>query len=232
MKKFGYFTFEDPQLTGIKFGNWGSRPFEYFWCDKVDSAKGMKVIDLGTGLPSEHNWHRNIQKFHNPELYVGIDFDSRIKNEEINQDKHKMLWMDMTDLKFPDGHFNMCYSISTFEHIPKAEDFFKAINEIHRVLQPRSKMIVTLDEVWDVNNQTQAWNDLERDLLNKNIISRSEFNNTSFNIRQFASLISDKFDCVDNIKIEDIPVKSNANTSLLHHPFWNSTVSFGVFTRK
>ena len=163
MEKIGYFRTTDPQLPGLKFGNWGSRPYEYFWVTCVESGEGKDILDIGTGLPSEHNWHEFVRDNIKPKSYLGIDFDSRLKNEEIDTETHKVKWMDASALDLPDNSIDLVYSISTFEHIDNFDLFMKIMKETHRVMRPGGKMVITLDEYWDSNDRNcLPWNELER----------------------------------------------------------------------
>lgn len=225
MNKFGYFNWNDPQLQGLKYGNWGSRPYEYAWCSHVESCEGKKVLDIGTGLPSEHNWNRYVQQQMKPAFYLGFDMDSRLAAEEIDEDDHKVKCLNAMDLPYPDGYFDFCFSISTFEHIDRVSDFEAVMKETHRVLAPDSLMVVTLDEIWDINNKSQTWNELERALIREGIFDQKD---TSFSIKEFADLIKDWFEPV----VDSIPTKVNADPSLLHHAYWNSAVSYGIFRRR
>lgn len=50
---------------------------------------------------------------------------------------------DARALTFGDGHFDLIYSISTIEHIPDEGDI-DAIQELHRVLAPGGRLLVTV----------------------------------------------------------------------------------------
>lgn len=227
MKNFGYFTPSYPTLPGIRFGNWGSRPYEYFWAATITDVENKKVLDLGTGLPSEHTWYQFVLNNLSPVSYAGIDFDSRIKQEEINTDNCKMLWMDMSDLKFDDNSFDLIYSISTFEHFDNEDCFMKAIKETHRVAAKDAIMVVTLDELWNVYNkhgEHSSWNELEKVLI-KN--GKFDDKDMSFGMKNFIELVKDYF-VPEEMDPEDI-IKNNADPNLLHSSVWNSVVSHGVF---
>jgi hypothetical protein len=84
-------------------------------------------------------------------------------------------------------------------------------------------MVVTLDEIWNIANkdtQHSSWNELEKVLVKENKFSKKD---VSFGMVDFSELISQWFEPVDII-IQ----KNDADTNLLHHPLWNSTVSYGV----
>lgn len=221
MKKFGYFQTTDPQMPGIKYGNWGSRPFEYFWCAVVETVKGKDVLDIGTGLPSEHTWHEFVRDNLDPKSYLGIDFDSRLKNEEINTPNHKVLWMDASKLDLPDNSIDLIFSISTFEHIDNIEMFNNVMAECHRVLRPGGKMVLTLDEYWDWKRQDcLPWNELERAWVR----SGKNFGTLSFGMVDFVKDVEKIFKPVDTVVN-----KINADKNVLYSPEYNDCVSYGVF---
>jgi SAM-dependent methyltransferase len=221
MKKFGYFKPHDPQLPGLRFGNWGSRPYEYFWVTIIESGKDKDILDIGTGLPSEHNWHEFVNQQIQPKSYLGIDFDQRLKNEEINTDNHKVLWMDATNLALPDDSIDLIYSFSTFEHVDNVNIFEQIMKESFRVLRPGGKMVVTLDEYWDWKRQDcLPWNELERAFVR----TGKRFEGCSFGMVDFAKEIVQYFTPLD-----EVPTKINADSSFLYSPTYNDCVSYGVF---
>jgi len=219
--KFRYFKNTDFRVDGIRFGNWGSRPYEYFWVAAVENAEGKDILDIGTGTPTEHNWHEFVAYHVKPKSYLGIDFDDRLKKDCILLENHRVVWMDASSLDAPDDSFDIIYSISTFEHIDSVEKFMEIMSECRRVLRPGGKMIVTLDEYWD-NRITDSlpWNELEKAYVRggKNFIDRS------YGMVDFASDIAEMFRPVD-----EVPVKKNADDSLLYSRVYNDCISYGVF---
>lgn len=231
INNFGYFKPTDPCIDGIKFGNWGSRPYEYFWAASITDIKDKKVLDLGTGLPSEHNWYKFALDNLQPSHYHGIDFDSRMHNEPIDEHNCKMCWMDMSDLKIDDNSIDIIYSISTFEHIDNVETFMKCIKEANRVLKKEAVMVVTLDELWNTFNNDpihSAWNELEKALRRDRKIYHI---NHSFGMKDFIELVSEYFEPVFEDD-ETAPQQINSQSDLLYSPLWNSKVSHGVFKVK
>lgn len=221
MTKFGYFRPYDVQLPGIKFGNWGSRPYEYFWCATTEPVEGKDVLDIGIGLPSEHTWHEFVRDNLKPKSYLGIDFDSRLKNEEIHTDNHKVMWMDASKMPLQDNSIDLVFSISTFEHIEQIEVFEGIMSECARVLRPGGRMILTLDEYWDWKRQDcLPWNELERAWVR----SGKRFTERSYGIVDFAKDVEKYFK-----PLEEVPVKNNADGSVLYSPEYNDCVSYGVF---
>jgi ubiquinone/menaquinone biosynthesis C-methylase UbiE len=224
MKKFGYFKPSDPQFPGLRYGNWGSRPFEYFWTSCVEPVEGLDVLDIGTGLPSEHNWHEHVRDNLKPKSYLGFDFDSRIKLEEINTPTHKVRWMDASNLQLPDNSIDLVFSISTFEHIDNFDLFKSIMKETARVMRPGAKMVLTLDEYWDWKDQScLPWNELERARVRVGVKTEGR----SYGICDFAEDIAEWFEPCDSV-----PVKNNADNSMLYSPVYNDCVSYGVFKVK
>lgn len=226
MNKFGYFRSTDPQLPGLKFGNWGSRPYEYLWASYVEDVSGLDVLDFGTGLPSEHNWHEFVRDNLKPKSYLGFDFDARIKLEEIDTPNHKVLWMDASNLQLPDNSIDLVYAISTLEHIDNFDLFKKIMKEMHRVLRPGGKMVVTLDEYWDHNEKNcLPWNELERARARTGL--KTEHPQISYGMVDFAADTYELFEPCDAVVL-----KQNADKSLLYSPVYNNCVSYGIFKVK
>src|SRR5579872_957526 len=191
-KYVGVFTRSDKQISGITFGNWGSRPYEYAWVTDLVSIEGKRVIDLGVGLPSQYDWFKYVVDKLKPSFYSGIDCDSRIKNELVSEQNYEICYMNMADLGYPDKSFDIAYCISTFEHIPY-EILMKSIQETHRVLKDDGILIITLDEEWDKDqpsNYSNGWNTLELQLLEKGLFKRGK---RSFGLPEFLALIKEHF---------------------------------------
>lgn len=224
MEKFGYFKPHDPQIHGIRYGNWGSRPYEYCWASNIVPLEGKDILDIGTGLPSEHNWHRWVFEMLKPKSYLGIDLDDRLKSEEFHEENHKVIWMDATDLQVEDNSMDVILSISTFEHVDDMYKFRQLMKEAHRVLRPEGQMVVTLDEFWDWKDQScLPWNELEKARIRAGLKTIDR----SYGICDFAEDISEWFEPMGTV-----PVKQNADSSMLYSPTYNDCVSYGVFKVK
>lgn len=224
MQKFGYFRPQDPQLPGIRYGNWGSRPYEYLWASCVEPVAGKHVLDIGTGLPSEHNWHEYVRDHLKPASYLGVDLDERLKNEEINTPTHKVLWMDATELQLEDNSIDLVFSISTFEHVDDMYKFRQLMKEVARVVKPGGKMVITLDEFWDYRDRNcLPWNELEKARIRAGLRTKDR----SYGICDFAEDVEEWWTPCGNV-----PVKHNADGSMLYSPVYNDCVSYGVFEVK
>lgn len=240
----GVFTVKDPVLTEIKYANWGSRPFEYKWVSSVVDVKDKKVIDLGIGIPSHHEWYKYVIQELQPSFYAGIDCDERMIDQQIVSDKFEILYMGMDDLWYPDATFDVAYCISTFEHIPY-ETFMKSIKEAYRVLKDDGVLVITLDERWDRNlahTHSNGWNILEQSLIAKGEFADSNF---SFGLPSFLQLIQSYFvpvkDCVVLASHNLILAKddgsicykrANRNDNILNSgDVYNSCVSYAVLKK-
>jgi len=221
VSKFGYFKRSDTQLVGLRYGNWGSRPYEYCWAAQVEDVEDKDILDIGTGTPSEHNWHEFVDEVLKPRSYLGVDFDERLKMDNINRTDHKVLYMDASSLELENDSIDVIYSISTFEHVDSVKTFNKIIEECHRVLRHGGKMVVTLDEYWDCKvSDCLPWNELERAYARE----RQVHPERSYGMVDFANDIQHLFKPVG-----EIPEKVNADGSLLYSAEYNDCVSYGVF---
>ncbi len=243
-KHLGVIKKSDPILQGILWGNWGSRPFEYYWVSKVVTVKDKKVIDLGAGLPSQYNWYKHVVDKLHPAYYVAIDADGRIKKEVIHGKNYDVMHMDMSKLEFADKEFDVAYCISTFEHIPYPI-FIKSIQEACRVLKDDGVLVLTLDEQWDKNvpvTPHNNWNDLEQSVVKLGLIQKSPL---SFCLVDFLNLVKEYFVPVDNVIIDNenkiiyseetgavLYQRKNRDANILYSPeVYNSCVSFVVLKK-
>lgn len=245
----GLFKKSDPTIRTIKYGNWGSRPYEYAWVASIASIENKRVIDLGVGLPSQYDWYRYVIDNLKPTFYAGIDCDDRIKQELIAGPGFEIRHMDMAQLDYPDKSFDIAYCISTFEHIPY-EIFMKSIQEAHRVLQDDGLLIITLDEEWDKNQPTNyhnGWNTLEQSLIAQGLFERKD---RSFGLPEFLDLIKNYFELYDDAIVKEKPQwstkiiasknnrsvyynRTNQDSALLNSgSIINSCVSYAVLKKK
>jgi len=236
----------DPQLHGIKYANWGSRPFEYYWAANIVEVNNKTILDLGVGIPSQHEWYKYMIDTLHPMYYAGIDADGRMKNEEIHANNYDMLAMDMSSLSFKDKTFDIAYCISTFEHIPY-QIFMKSIQDTHRVLKDDGVLVITLDEHWDKNiplDHHNGWNTLEQSVANTELFT---FSDISFGLPDFLKLVQDYFvpltdditvDCEKKIIFSQETgqvyyQRQNKEQSILRSPIlFNSCVSYAVLKKK
>ena len=243
MSNIGIFKETDNRLEGVKWGNWGSRPYEYHWASNIISVENKKVIDLGVGLPSQYDWYLYVVDKLKPVFYAGIDYDGRILNEIIRAQNFEILHMDMAFLKYKDQEFDIAYCISTFEHVPY-DTFMKSIKETHRVLKNDGFLIITLDEEWDKTlplTHGNGWNTLEQSLIE---LKKFNGNYRSFGLPDFLDLIKEYFtlvqeDAIINLDTGDISSsekiyyhRENRDNNILNSgEAVNSCVSYAILKK-
>lgn len=244
----GVFKKNDPRLEGLIWGNWGSRPYEYYWAKEIVDVEGKKVIDLGIGPPSQYNWYSYVVRELSPSYYLGIDCCKRMAKEEQEGATYSLKFMDMSAIEADERSFDVAYCISTFEHIDY-DIFIKCIQETHRVLTDEGVLVITLDEQWDKNlprTRDNGWNDLEISLIKKNLFNRKD-SRLSFSLPNFLNLIKEYFVLFDDDAIVDVknqvifsktdPKKfyynrKNRDSTILVSPeVYNSSVSFAILKK-
>lgn len=109
----------------------------------LNNKKG-RILDLGCGSG------KNIIKTEDKEFY-GVDFSKEMINtadKEIKERgvKAKLLKANAWELPFPADYFDAAVFIATLHCIPDAEKRKKSLQELRRVLKPKSRALIT---VWD-----------------------------------------------------------------------------------
>jgi len=77
-----------------------------------------------------------------PELCFETKMQKLLKKNYITADlisPRAMITMDITDIQYPDGYFNVVYCSHVLEHVP---DDRKALREFYRVLNPEGWAIL------------------------------------------------------------------------------------------
>lgn len=98
----------------------------------IPKVKGDRILDIGCGDGSI------TKRFKGKEI-VGIDLHlPKIIDIPPNC---KFIEADARDLPFEDNHFDCVLMSESLEHIPDEE---KAISEVHRVLRPGGRVIITV----------------------------------------------------------------------------------------
>ncbi|HEY5809922.1 MAG TPA: methyltransferase domain-containing protein [Povalibacter sp.] len=111
--------------------------------DKIVRLKGTCLLDIGAsphGYAMEKCFERGVSR------YVGIGLDIDAADDRKVGDSHGQLrYMNAQELDFADETFDAVVSMSTFEHIA---DVPKALSEIHRVLKPGGKVLLSFEPLW------------------------------------------------------------------------------------
>jgi SAM-dependent methyltransferase len=97
---------------------------------------------------------------------VGVDVSGEIV--EAAEARHRGLHARMADVRslpFEDGSFDAVVSNSTLDHFQDEAEIVAALREIHRVLRPRGRLILTLDNPSNPLNAIAKA--LPRDWLNR-----------------------------------------------------------------
>jgi SAM-dependent methyltransferase len=99
------------------------------------ACKG-KLLDFGCGSKPYQSLFTNVTE------YVGLDFAGEghsHENESID------VFYDGKQIPFPDQHFDSVFSSEVFEHVFNLDEI---IPEIHRVMKPGAKLLITCPFVW------------------------------------------------------------------------------------
>lgn len=97
----------------------------------------VPTLDLGCGSARISNY------FLKKSLYFGIDVDDRV-SKKLKSEIHFKIY-DGKYLPFTDREFDQVVAMEVFEHI---DDLHTTIEEIHRVLKPGGRIIVTVPFIW------------------------------------------------------------------------------------
>lgn len=94
------------------------------------------MMDFGCGSkPYQHLFQ--------VEKYIGVDY----AGEGHSHEKEEIdVYYDGTRIPFPDDYFDSILSSEVFEHLFELEQI---IDELHRVLKPKGRMLITCPFVWN-----------------------------------------------------------------------------------
>ncbi len=110
-----------------------------------DTPTASKILDLGCGNG------RLVQMFKQKNCEIhGVDISERLLY--LAQKKHpKTIFYkaDFLDLPFPDQSFDEVWCIAAFHHAPNASARKKTLQQIHRILKPGGKFVLTVWNLWD-----------------------------------------------------------------------------------
>lgn len=117
----------------------------FLWDDLKDPVftqylrSGASVLDIGCGNG------RLSQLFvdHNV-VYVGLDQSQALIDLARQKfPEYTFVVSEMTNLPFPDTHFDAVYAIASFHHLPDENFRLLALREMHRVLQGDGMVLMT-----------------------------------------------------------------------------------------
>lgn len=150
-------------ILGTYFGEkmvWQHKPETTWTIDLMDVQQGDHVLELGCG--SGYALKLILEQAMVGKV-VGVDLSptvirsATIRNKKAVQNKKACLVQaDVVDLPFADAQFEKAFSIHS---IYFWEDLAAAIAEIHRVLKPGGRCVLTLcngkdGEIWEGMNNT------------------------------------------------------------------------------
>ena len=104
------------------------------------AGAGPRVLDVGCGAGRDMAW----LEAHRAQV-TGIDLSPGMLAEAKSRVRGALLEMDMRSLDFPDGSFDVVWSIASLLHIPKVEAP-GVIEEFHRVLRLDGYLVLSLQE--------------------------------------------------------------------------------------
>lgn len=138
-------TIRDHYLTeGSKRG--GNKKYSRFDWARINHVFNLlptsgKILDVGVGAGQLYNTLKACQRY---ESVVGVDIQRHSRFIEMDGDG-TLLEMSVTDLNFPDKHFDAVICMEVLEHIEK-QDFLKGLSELRRVCAGTLFMTVPFQE--------------------------------------------------------------------------------------
>jgi ubiquinone/menaquinone biosynthesis C-methylase UbiE len=128
----------------------GTRAF--MWRDlglvKDLEKSGDKVLDFGCGSGRLVGFFCGKYK-----SYVGVDISQKlidIAKQRYHSEKTNFVKLsnDFSRLPFKDSYFDIVFSIAVFHHFPSREYALDVVDELHRVLKPGGKIVITVWNLW------------------------------------------------------------------------------------
>lgn len=155
-----------------------SKQWEYPWAlENAELRPGSRVLDAGCGA-SIFPIYLHRQGHHVAACDVDLDMDL------IGPTGVAYTRADLTDLPYEDGRFDAAFCISVIEHLPR-ERMRDALWELHRVLRPGGKLLLTTDFYRDHREKLEyegpdgrfpvEWNFFDRDLLEEIVLNHPGF---------------------------------------------------------
>lgn len=134
---------------------------DYALVEKVGIA-GKSVLNVGCSFPvDELHYARKIAHW----TAIDLSEDSlRVAEQILRRELHPALaekftfrTADASALPFDDGTFDLAVSMSTFDHLPTAEERQKAVDEMARVVRPGGHVVVTVANWWNLPYAAGIW---------------------------------------------------------------------------
>jgi ubiquinone/menaquinone biosynthesis C-methylase UbiE len=109
---------------------------------------GDKILDFGCGNGRLAGFLEG-----NYLEYIGVDISHKLVDlarQRYHSEKTEFIKInsDSRKLPFKKNHFHIVFSIAVFHHFPSKEYVLKVAKELHRVLKPGGKIIVTAWNLW------------------------------------------------------------------------------------
>ncbi|MGO4222717.1 methyltransferase domain-containing protein [Lysobacter sp. TAF61] len=111
--------------------------------NKVRPLQGACLLDIGAsphGYAMEKCFELGVSRY----VGVGLDIEAD-EDRKVGGTHGQLRYMNAQDLSFADCTFDAVVSMSTFEHIA---DVPQALREIHRVLKPGGKVLLSFEPLW------------------------------------------------------------------------------------
>jgi SAM-dependent methyltransferase len=77
--------------------------------------------------------------------WVGTDLSPVVARQARDRTGCASVAADVRSLPFPDGRFDGVLSTSTLDHFEVVDELHRALRELRRVLRPRGRLVLTLD---------------------------------------------------------------------------------------
>lgn len=130
---------EERLYPDFEDGNFAHHLYRYYWA--LPYVFGKRVLDAGCGTGYGTELISCVAR-----EAVGVDYDSVVIEENRHRcSRHPNLSfevMDVTQLKFPDGSFDVVISFEVYEHIPP-ERTECLLRQLHRVLKRPGLLILS-----------------------------------------------------------------------------------------
>ncbi len=124
--------------------------------------RGGTVLEVGGSVSPEQVGAAGVDSW--TSINISANWDPAVKPPAWYSSQR----MSVTDLKFPDGHFDAVFSSNCFEHV---DDIPKAFAEIYRVLKPGGMLFTVFGPIWSgpIGHHTWVWDNGKPLTFNDNV---------------------------------------------------------------